>query len=207
MPLYFAYGSNLDEAQMLSRCPSARVVGRAVLHDFGLTFQGASQRWGGAVANVVCAPGLHVPGVLYEITAADLARLDQFEGHPNVYRRSTMVVVDETGTSRNAAVYTKPFAPARPAAPEYLRVLKRAYKRWAFDPKALTAFAAWDRERYERKWRTLGRAHMKARKARENPIGSRQGVWLGLGVLGALTAIVIPIVSAKTDEILDARRK
>ena len=29
--LYFAYGSNLDDAQMRERCVNARVVGRATL--------------------------------------------------------------------------------------------------------------------------------------------------------------------------------
>ena len=50
--LYFAYGSNLDDAQMRDRCADARVVGRATLPNYALVFGGFSHRWGGAVASV-----------------------------------------------------------------------------------------------------------------------------------------------------------
>ncbi len=48
--LYFAYGSNLSEAQMRARCPGARPAGRAALHGYRLAFAGYSALWGGAVA-------------------------------------------------------------------------------------------------------------------------------------------------------------
>jgi hypothetical protein len=34
MTLYFAYGSNLNRAAMMRRCPAARGVGTAVLEDY-----------------------------------------------------------------------------------------------------------------------------------------------------------------------------
>jgi len=51
--LYFAYGSNLDGAQMRRRCPSARLVGAAILDGYRLGFAGQSAAWGGGVATVV----------------------------------------------------------------------------------------------------------------------------------------------------------
>ena len=64
--LYFAYGSNLDDAQMRERCANARVVGRATLPNYALVFGGFSHRWGGAVASVVRAKGACVEGLLYD---------------------------------------------------------------------------------------------------------------------------------------------
>lgn len=51
--LYFAYGSNLDGAQMRRRCPSARLVGAAILDGYRLGFAGQSAALGGGVATVV----------------------------------------------------------------------------------------------------------------------------------------------------------
>ncbi|HEU4539435.1 MAG TPA: gamma-glutamylcyclotransferase family protein, partial [Polyangiaceae bacterium] len=95
--LVFSFGSNLDEAQMRRRCPSARPVGRARLPGHALVFGGFSGRWGGAVASVVRARGQAVEGVLYALLAADLAALDAFEGHPFVYERTARLVTAEGG--------------------------------------------------------------------------------------------------------------
>jgi len=63
--LYFAYGSNLDDEQMRSRCASAQPVARAVLPNYALAFGGFSHRWDGAVASVVRARGARVEGLIY----------------------------------------------------------------------------------------------------------------------------------------------
>ncbi|RCI08731.1 hypothetical protein L249_4682 [Ophiocordyceps polyrhachis-furcata BCC 54312] len=71
---YFAYGSNLHMEQMKRRCPNSRYVGRAELPD---------HRWqinDRGYANIVAAQGHHVQGLVYEIDAADEARLDLCEG-------------------------------------------------------------------------------------------------------------------------------
>src|SRR5689334_9259933 len=70
--IVFAYGSNLDDQQMRSRCASAQIEARAVLPNHALAFGGFSQRWGGAVASIVPEPGAHVEGLLYRITSPDL---------------------------------------------------------------------------------------------------------------------------------------
>lgn len=81
MPLYFAYGSNLCPTQMTRRCPSARVRGRACLHDHQLTFPRRSTRWQGqGVAGLLPASGETVHGVVYQLAEDDLHTLDRFEG-------------------------------------------------------------------------------------------------------------------------------
>lgn len=102
--LYFAFGSNLDAAQMAARCPGARAVGRATLAGHTLVFAGASPTRGGAVATIVRVAGGTVTGAVYRVTADDLARLDRFEGAPTFYERRR-VTVDVGGTARRATTY------------------------------------------------------------------------------------------------------
>lgn len=141
--LYFAYGSNLDEAQMRERCPSAERGPRAVLRGYALTFGGFSHRWGGAVASVIRAQGAEVHGLLYAIDAEDIAALDRCEGHPFAYERVERIVVDEESRRRRVHLYLQPeegFEPWEPA-PDYYAVLRRAYARLGFDRRRLAAAA------------------------------------------------------------------
>ncbi len=63
----FAYGSNLDQTQLLSRCPSARLESAAVSRGYALAFGGFTGRWNGAVATIArvrvrCARGTRETG-------------------------------------------------------------------------------------------------------------------------------------------------
>jgi gamma-glutamylcyclotransferase len=150
--IVFAYGSNLDDRQMRSRCASARVEARAVLPSHALTFGGFSRRWGGAVASLLPQRGAGVEGLLYRIIAPDLRELDRHEGCPFAYERSVMVVKDERGRRRRAHVYIQPEDTFEPRLPQlaYFRVLLNAYGRWGFDVERLAAAVGWCRERAER---------------------------------------------------------
>jgi gamma-glutamylcyclotransferase (GGCT)/AIG2-like uncharacterized protein YtfP len=96
--LYFAYGSNLDPDQMRERCPGHAVVGLAVLHDHRIGFPLYSNGWGSGVAGLVHSHGEKVWGMVYELTEADLAALDSYEGwkgpdnQHNLYDRETVNV-------------------------------------------------------------------------------------------------------------------
>ena len=92
--LYFAYGSNLSEAQMLARCPGARPTRRGALRGYRLAFAAYSELWGGGIAMLAADPAGRVRGVLYELTPADLDALDRWEGHPHYYRRVRATVTD-----------------------------------------------------------------------------------------------------------------
>jgi len=86
---YFAYGSNMDEAQMREGCPDARLMGVGRLKDYKLAFTRRSSRRECGVADALPAPGENVWGVLWELTFRDLARLDKREGVPGAYERAT----------------------------------------------------------------------------------------------------------------------
>lgn len=141
--LYFAYGSNLDEGQMRARCPSAVVVGAAVLPNHELAFGGFSHRWGGAVASVVRARGARVEGLLYALDDGEVAHLDRFEGHPFAYERVARFVVVDGGRRRRVQTYLQPEDTFERWSPplEYLAVIAGAYRRLGFD-RARLALAA-----------------------------------------------------------------
>ena len=125
---YFAYGSNLDPGQMRRRCPTAVPIGPARLLGWRLVFGGHSRAWGGPVATLVRGAGDRVAGLLYELSRADLAELDRFEGHPLLYQRrrlrelsdmseicagssSTTSTTSSTSTSRSPNLWRSTRAP------------------------------------------------------------------------------------------------
>jgi len=99
--LYIAYGSNLNLVQMADRCTSARVIGKSEMKDWQLLFRGSRT---GAVATVEPKNGSSVPVLVWEITPADEAALDRYEGWPFLYRKET-VEVKVNGKAVKAMVY------------------------------------------------------------------------------------------------------
>jgi len=99
--LYAAYGSNLNREQMADRCPTARVLGASVMEDWRLLFRGARER---AVATVEPYRGGSVPVLVWEISPADEAALDRYEGWPFFYRKET-VQIKLNGKTISAMVY------------------------------------------------------------------------------------------------------
>ena len=80
MALYAAYGSNLSQQRMARRAPASPVAGTGWLRDWRLTFGGDDIGWAGAVTTVVEDPGHEVFVMLYDMTPADEASLDAWEG-------------------------------------------------------------------------------------------------------------------------------
>ena len=144
--LYFAYGSNLDQAQMKRRCPRARLLGKAVLPMHKLTFGGHSRMWGGAVATVKRDRNCSVDGLLYEMPKADLDRLDGFEGCPGSYLRVRRVVYDDRERARRPLLYIQRQAirEGMPSA-KYFMVLVEAYDKLGYDRRELFRAAGEER--------------------------------------------------------------
>lgn len=139
--LYFAYGSNMDPEQMKGRCPAAEIVGIGVLRDHGLCFPRGSLARGCGVASVEPLQGRETWGVVYRLSAADLAALDQQEGfrsdrpaQKNNYNR-TEVLVDFGGvrTPMLAYVAVPQNAPPLPSA-AYLRHMRAGARHHRLPP-------------------------------------------------------------------------
>jgi len=79
--------------QMLQRAPHSPMAGTGWLPGWRLTFGGEDIGWEGAMATVVEAAGEHVFVVLYELSAADEASLDQWDGVSIDYYRKAKVRV------------------------------------------------------------------------------------------------------------------
>lgn len=99
MPLYFAYGANMDAAAMARRCPVSRLIGRGRLdrHRFIIMREG--------YASVVRDPRARVWGVVWELAAADLPALDRYEGIAGgLYVKAHRAVATDQGV-RRALIY------------------------------------------------------------------------------------------------------
>ena len=129
--LYIAYGSNLNIEQMMQRCPTAKVVGAATLHNRKLLFRGGH---GNAVATVEPCRGGSVPVLIWEIAPADEAALDRYEGWPYLYRKETIKVKLE-GETVTGMIYVMN-AKGRPQDVPgcyYYSVILEGYKSAGFD--------------------------------------------------------------------------
>lgn len=80
VPLYAAYGSNMDPAQMMQRAPHSPMAVTGWLIGWRLTFGGEDLGWEGALATVVEDPLSQVFVVVYDVTPEDEKLLDRWEG-------------------------------------------------------------------------------------------------------------------------------
>jgi gamma-glutamylcyclotransferase (GGCT)/AIG2-like uncharacterized protein YtfP len=80
VPLYAAYGSNMDPAQMKERAPYSPMAGIGWLTGWRLTFGGEDFGWEGALSTVVEDADAQVFVVLYDVPDHDAAQLDRWEG-------------------------------------------------------------------------------------------------------------------------------
>ena len=100
---YLAYGSNLNVHQMKYRCPTARIVGTAVIRDYELLYKGSKT---GSYLTIEKKKGGVVPVAVWEVTAADEYSLDIYEGYPNFYYKKNMKIrLSEAGKMIDAFVY------------------------------------------------------------------------------------------------------
>jgi gamma-glutamylcyclotransferase (GGCT)/AIG2-like uncharacterized protein YtfP len=119
MPLYFAYGANMDVAAMAKRCPSSKPVGLARLprHCWIISTDG--------YANVVRDPRRDVHGMLWELALSDVPVLDRFEDVPRLYHKMSQSVISTAGI-RRALVYVGRATGAGRPRPGYLDDVIRA---------------------------------------------------------------------------------
>ena len=121
MPLYFAYGSNMDEAALATRCPKARKLGRARLarHRFALMSSG--------YATVRRDPRAEVHGILYDLALSDVGPLDRYEEvDGGLYVKAIQPVLREDAGSARALVYLGCDETDGPPVPGYMEAVVAA---------------------------------------------------------------------------------
>ena len=113
MPMYFAYGANLDTVAMAQRCPRSRLLGPARLarHRFAMMREG--------YATVVHDPAAMVHGLLYDLALSDVPALDRFEEvGGGLYVKLTQPVLRANGGAVRALVYSGRSGATRGARPK-----------------------------------------------------------------------------------------
>ena len=88
---YIAYGSNLNVRQMKFRCPTAKIVGTAVIGDYELLYKGSKT---GSYLTIEKKKGSVVPVAVWEVTAADEHNLDIYEGYLFISKSGSYHLID-----------------------------------------------------------------------------------------------------------------
>jgi hypothetical protein len=100
MPLYFAYGSNMNVAAMAERCKGARLVGvaRLMRHRFTLMPEG----WASVERDMTRL----VYGVLWDVSFGHIRILDAYEEIARgLYTKAVQPVLREQGGGARAIIY------------------------------------------------------------------------------------------------------
>lgn len=120
MPLYFAYGSNMDRHAMAARCPVSKPLGvaRLMRHRFVIAREG--------YASVIRDPRATVWGVLWDLALADGPALDRYESVASrLYVKVSQPVLTDAGPKR-ALVYVASSTAPGPPRPGYLEAILAA---------------------------------------------------------------------------------
>ena len=137
---YIAYGSNLNIYQMRFRCPTARIIGTAVVPDYELLFKGSKT---GSYLTIEPKKGSSVPVAVWETTADDELALDRYEGYPTFYYKKELTLPIKgikTGKVRNRKVYVYIMHEDRPiGVPSiyYMKTCLDGYDTFYFDKQIL----------------------------------------------------------------------
>lgn len=129
--LYFAYGSNLNLAQMRHRCPQAEVLGAYTLQGWQLAFRG--------VADCIETDGAECTGGLFKIYPACEDALDRYEGFPRLYGKQ--YVTDPTHGL--IMLYTMNKGDLAFPNRGYLSTIKEGYTDFGLDRQALFEAIQW----------------------------------------------------------------
>lgn len=126
MPWYFAYGSNLDPAQLADREVEYADPQRVRLHGWRLAFNKVATLHavaGEGRANIVPARRHVVEGAVFRVEDAALANLDWYEGaRSGHYRRAVVHVTTVAGAALEAVTYVAAFTgTGLKPSPWYLR--------------------------------------------------------------------------------------
>jgi gamma-glutamylcyclotransferase (GGCT)/AIG2-like uncharacterized protein YtfP len=131
MPLYFAYGANMDVAAMARRCPRSKALGPARLTRHRL----AAMREGWLTA--VRDPLSELHGVLWDVALADVAALDRFEDVADgLYVKRVQPVIAAGGPKRALIYFGTNGGPGALRA-DYLASVVAAARRWKLPPAAI----------------------------------------------------------------------
>lgn len=135
--LYFAYGSNMDEAQMAQRCKGAILIGKARLekHKFIINTRG--------VASIIADEDSFVEGVVWSLTEQHEKELDRYEGVAKNYYYKQEIPVRIEDIEAHALVYIAADQTPGQPRPGYLEKILTAAEKFQFYPEYRKELASW----------------------------------------------------------------
>lgn len=137
----FAFGSNLDVGQLMRRAPNAVFVSTARINHARMWFVGHGKKTGCGVATLR-PTGSHdgfAVGVLFKMTAADVANMDTFEGNGRSYKRTLVTVAGSNGKPVRAFAYLHTSELINAPSPQYVTTITAGFRFWGFDLDLLRA--------------------------------------------------------------------
>lgn len=141
VPLYFAYGANMDAAAMALRCPVSRLLGGGHLPGYRFIIMREGY------ASVVRDPRHIVWGVLWELALDDIPALDRYEGVAGgLYTKASQPVRTASGVRRALIYLGCSTAPGRPR-PGYLEAVVAAARAAQLPPAYVRELSTWMRGR------------------------------------------------------------
>ncbi|MDP3445487.1 MAG: gamma-glutamylcyclotransferase family protein [Ignavibacteria bacterium] len=102
---YFAYGSNMDKDRMKERKINFTSRQFAKLVGYKLVFNKKAKDGEFAYANIIASESDFVEGALYEFPESQIILLDQKEGYPFHYDKTTVKLTDNSGNQIEAITY------------------------------------------------------------------------------------------------------
>ena len=140
MPLYFAYGANMDVDGMAARCPSSKALGLARLprHRPAIMREG----WLTVVRDI----SADAHGVLWDLALSDVAALDRFEDVSTRLYTKIVQPVLTAGGSRRALVYVGANSGPGKADAEYIAGVLVTARRWRLPAEGIAAYERLARE-------------------------------------------------------------
>lgn len=137
--LHFAYASNMSRALMQARCPDAHALGTATLS--GWRFVIGPDGY----ASVIRQPGGRVHGVLWRLSARDIAAVNAYESvQCGLYLMRTLTVRNGK-RSAPALVYVARRQGKGMPRPGYLDAVIEAALDWNLPPAYVRSIACWSR--------------------------------------------------------------
>ena len=118
--LYWAYGSNLCEEAMRSRCPAARKVGPLYVPNGALVFR--------SCADVEYREGWECPGGVWRITPACEEELDRYEGVEHGLYKKLYLTLSVKGKQHRCMYYKMNEKGVMPPPEPYLEVIAQGYR-------------------------------------------------------------------------------
>ncbi len=141
MTLHFAYGSNMSRSHMRALCPGARPLGTATLT--GWRFIVGRDGF----ASLVRQPGSRVHGVVWRLSARDVAAINAYENvQSGLYLRRSLPV--RLRLSAPALVYIGRRGGRGTPRPGYMHQVLEAARDWRLPQPYIRSIARWAPSRW-----------------------------------------------------------